>query len=113
MDEYKSKLIIMNKNIQQGPAGPVVTWSEGLEITGKLQLSNMESTLIAQASGVRANGKLSVDRSLEKYITLDTYLKNPRDNSYVRVADVGIIEAGEAEHGTRIYSVEGVTTLPR
>lgn len=113
MDQYDGKLIIMNRNTQIGPGGLVVTWSEGAEITGTLQLSNMQDTLIAQAQGVRANGTLSIDRSLEKYITLDTYLKNPRDGGYVRVADTGIVEAGTPIFDTRQYSVEGVTALPR
>lgn len=113
MDEYSGKLIIMNKSIKQGPAGPVVTWSEGLEITGVLQISNMQDTLIAQAQGVRANGTLSVDRALENYITLDTYLRNPSDKYYVRVADTGIVEAGTPIFNTRQYSVEGATVLPR
>lgn len=104
----------MDRHTQPSPGGGVaVTWTEGVPITGILQLSNMESTRIAQAQGVRENGTLSVDRSLEQYITLDTYLKNPRDGGYVRVADTGVIEAGEPILNTRQYRVEGVTVLPR
>jgi len=103
----------MNKLIQQGPAGPVITWSEGIEITAKLQLSNMMDVLLAQAQGVIPTGYLVVDRELEKFLTINTYLWWPRGDMYVRIADSGVVEAGEGNYKERQYSVESMYNLPR
>lgn len=103
----------MNKQTQTGPAGPVVTWSEGAQITAKMQISNMLDVQIAQAQGVLPTGFLVVDKQYEPYITLNTYLKWPKSGVYIRVADVGVIEAGEGIFNERQYAVEVVTVLPR
>lgn len=115
---FEEKLIIMNKTTQQGPAGPVVTWSEGAAIEGKLSISNMQEVLIAQAQGVRPTGYLvvNVDPSGKPTypIELNTYLKYPRGGFYIRVADNGVIEAGEgAPFQERQYTVEAMEVLPR
>lgn len=103
----------MNKTLQQLPAGPVVTWSKGLEITAKMQISNMPETLIAQAQGVIPTGYLVVDKSIEDYMTLNTYLRYPKGNFYVRITDIGIVEAGDRFFDDRQFAVEVVQTLPR
>lgn len=110
---FEEKLILMNKSTQSGPAGPVVTWSEGAEIEAKLSISNMQDVLIAQAQGVIPTGYLVADKKFEKYITLDTYLKYPKGNFYVRIADTGIVEAGEGVFNERQFAVEVVKALPR
>lgn len=114
---FEEKLIIMNKTTQQGPAGPVVTWSEGAAIEAKLTISNMQDVLIAMAQGVRASGYLvvDVDKSGKPIfpIEMNTYLKYPRGGFYIRVADNGIIEAGEGQFKERQYSVEALEVLPR
>lgn len=115
---FESKLIIMNKQTQTGPAGITVTWSEGATIEAKLSISNMTEILLAQAQGVRASGYLVVDvdkSGKPKYpIEINTYLKFPKGGFYVRVADSGVIEAGEgAPFQERQYSVEAMETLPR
>lgn len=110
---FEEKLIIMNKTTQQGPAGPVVSWSEGAEITAKMQISNMLDVQIAQAQGVVPTGYLVVDTSIEQFLTLNTYLRYKKGGFYVRIVDIGIVEAGERFFDDRQFSVEVVQTLPR
>lgn len=113
-DLFSERLIIMNKTTQPHPAGGVaVTWSEGAQITAKMQISNMLDIQIAMAQGVQPTGFLVVDKQYEPYITLNTYLKWPKSGVYIRVADAGVIEAGEGVFNERQYAVELVTILPK
>lgn len=111
---FEEELIIMNRTTQPAPGGGItVTWSEGAKITAKMQISNMPETLIAQAQGVVATGYLVVDTSLEKYLTLNTYLKYPKGKYYVRITDIGIVEAGERFFNDRQFAIEQVQRLPQ
>lgn len=110
---FEEQLIIMDKRTQTIAGQTIITWEEGARITAKLQISNMQSTLIAQAQGVIPTGYIVVGKEYEKYITMNTYLKNPKDGKYVRVADTGVVEAGEGIYQERQFAVEVVTALPR
>lgn len=108
----------MNKTVQTGPAGPVVSWSPGAEIEAKLSISNMNEVLIAMAQGVRASGYLvvDVDKSGKPKVPIEmnSYLKFPKGGFYIRVADSGVVEAGEgAPFQERQYTVEAMETLPK
>lgn len=111
---FEEQLIIMRRLDQQSPTGGiVVSWFDGETITGKLQISNMLNVQIAQAQGVRSTGFLAVKNDIAKKITLDTYLRFPKGGYYVRVADAGVVEAGDGVYQERQYSVEVVAELPR
>lgn len=103
----------MDKRTQTGPSGTVITWAEGATITAKMQLSNMLNVQIAQAQGVKPTGYLVVTKSFEKLIALNTYLKYPKGNVFLRVADNGIVEAGDGLFQERQYAIEAIAVLPK
>ena len=109
---FDEKLIIMVKTPQPGPAGNIITWSEGEEITAKFQVSNMLKVQIAQAQGVKPTGYLVVNMSIADKIGLDTYLRYPKGGYYARVADNGVVEAGSGMFGERQFAVEIVQHFP-
>lgn len=113
-EQYIEQLYIMDRHTQTIAGQTIVNWSEGASITAKLQISNMQSTLVAVAQGVVQTGYLVIGKQYEKYITMNTYLKHPKSGRYIRVADDGVIEAGEgAPFQEKQYSVESVVALPR
>lgn len=115
---FGEQLYIMDKKTQQGPAGPVVTWSRGLPFEAKIQFDNSTEMQIAMAQGVKVSGYLSVDvdKNGKPKVPIDvnTYIEFPKLNIYARTVDTGIVEAGEdAPFQERQYGVEAMTSLPR
>lgn len=113
MFEFEEPLIIMKQVTQSGPAGPVISWFDGEEITGMVQLPSSLETQIAQAQGVKATGNLALDVEIAQKVKFNDYLRAPKRGRYIRIADDGNIESGEGVFKTKQYTVEAVQTLPR
>ena len=103
----------MVRHTQPSPAGVVATWTEGEAIVAKLQISNMLNVQIAQAQGVKPTGYLVIDEAKAGNIGLNTYLRFPKAEAYVCVADNGVVEAGAGIFKERQYAVEAVEALPK
>lgn len=116
---FEEQLIIMDRMSQTIAGQPIVTWANGATIYGELSISNMANVRLAEAQGVRATGTLLLDldnNGRDKYpVTINTYLYYPKGGHYIRVADMGVVEAGAGAGvlNKRQFSVEGVTVLPR
>lgn len=119
MGLFNEKLIIMDRHTQIIQGQPIATWSQGAEIEGSVSISNMETVRLAEAQGVRATGTLMLDldaHGRDKYpqVTINTYLEYPNGNTYLRVADIGVVEAGEGAGpiNKRQFAVEVAAVLP-
>lgn len=115
---FGEQLYIMDKKTQQGPAGPVVTWSRGAAFEGKMQFDNSIEVLQAQAQGVKVTGYLTVDvdKKGKPIVPLDvnSYVEFPKMDAYARISEPGIIEAGEDPPFQEMqFSVERIAVLPR